>query len=159
MSKSTFNPPDGSIDPQSTGGWQCKGCGMWYIGTSYYTDYIDYTGENVGPFCISCWKSQFPITPPLIYNDCLDADKIDITVSSTERDNRIEELEAEVKRLSLVDMLYEELLEHEQLTHKVLGEILGTDDGLEVLARRVVERIKELETTKEPNVEMTNECC
>ena len=55
------------------------------------------------------------------------------------------ELEAENERLNLVDTLYKELLEHEQQTHNVLGEILGTDDSLEVLARRVVERIKELE--------------
>ena len=55
------------------------------------------------------------------------------------------ELEAENERLNLVDTLYKELLEHEQQTHQVLGEILGTDDSLEVLARRVVERNKELE--------------
>ena len=57
----------------------------------------------------------------------------------------IEELKAEVERLGRVDVLCMELLEHERDTHKVLGAILGTDDSLEVLARRLVERNKELE--------------
>ena len=66
----------------------------------------------------------------------------------------VRRLVAEIERLRASLVEHEE---HENQTHEVLGNILGTDDTLENVAKRAAARIKELEEAKSRSWQITGD--